>query len=214
MSADIQHDREAIERPSRMTCYAAVRSLPQDRVKMSRVFAFPDSETFNITPIRGLVKFYLSRSKISIDPFARNKRWATYTNDLNPETAAQYHMDSSDYLEMLVAEDIQADLVLFDPPYSPRQIKECYDGIGLKMKQEDAWRTNGWKRERKAIAQLVRPDGFVISFGWHSNGIGRYHGFEIEEIMQVCHGWGHNDTICMVEKKVETLQGGLFTEAA
>src|SRR5689334_12284755 len=99
-------------------------------IPMRRVFAFPSAATFDIPPICGLVKTYLRGSKVSVDPFARNKRWATFTNDLNPETAAESHLDSAEFLESLASAGVQADLVLFDPPYSPRQIKECYDGIG------------------------------------------------------------------------------------
>lgn len=36
-------------------------------------------------PIGEMVQRYLKAAKISCDPFARNKRWATYTNDLNPK---------------------------------------------------------------------------------------------------------------------------------
>lgn len=168
---------------------------------IERVFAFPSADTFDVPPIGSLVKRYLSSSKVSIDPFVRNKRWATYTNDLNPETAAEYHMDSADFLEMLVSKGVKADLIIFDPPYSPRQIKECYDGIGIKMKSEDAWRTNGWKRERKAINELASIGGHVLSFGWHTNGMGDYYGFKMTELLVICHGWGHNDTHCVVEQK-------------
>jgi hypothetical protein len=42
--------------------------------------------------IGGFVKKYLIKVKVSVDPFARNNRWATYTNDLNPDTAAQTHL--------------------------------------------------------------------------------------------------------------------------
>lgn len=168
----------------------------------NRIWAMPNSDTFDIPPIGEFVKKYLRQSKISIDPFARNKRWATYTNDLNPDTAAEWHCDSADFLEMLVGQGIIADLVIFDPPYSPRQIKECYDSIGIKMQTEDAWRTNGWTRERKAIDRLLGINGIVLSFGWNSNGIGQYYGMKQEEILLICHGWGHNDTICLAERKI------------
>lgn len=175
-------------------------------IPMRRVWAWPNSNTFSIPHIRAMVKTYLASAAVSVDCFARNKTWATYTNDLNPDTAAQYHLDSADFLEMLAGRGVVADLILFDPPYSPRQIKECYDGIGLKMKTEDAWRTNGWSRERKAIGEIVREGGHVISFGWHSNGMGEHFGFQITEMMQVCHGWGHNDTIVTVERKIKSKQ--------
>ena len=99
---------------------------------IKRVWAMPCSDTFSIKPIGAFVYKYLAESKISIDPFARNKKWATYTNDLNPKTEAEYHMEAADFLYKLVGQNIKADLVIFDPPYSTRQIKECYDGIGKR----------------------------------------------------------------------------------
>lgn len=168
-------------------------------LKMSRVWAMPSSETFTIKPIRSLVKWHLSKSNVSIDPFARNNRWATYTNDLNPETQAEYHLKAKDFLQALVQKGISADLVLFDPPYSLRQVKECYQSIGIKtMPFED---THGWSEERDLISELVAPGGFSISFGWNSQGIGINRGFEIVEILLVSHGREHSDTIVTVERK-------------
>lgn len=46
----------------------------------------PNPDTFDCKPLGQIVVRYLSG--VSIDPFARNKRIATYTNDLNPGTAA------------------------------------------------------------------------------------------------------------------------------
>lgn len=158
----------------------------------------PSAETFTIKPIRSLVKWYLSKSKVSIDPFARNNRWATFTNDLNPETQAEFHLDAEVFTEHLIEKGIKADLVLFDPPYSTRQTKECYAGIGLDMPYE---RTIGWGELKNNIAKLLGPGGVCISFGWNSIGIGKERGFEIEKILLICHGRIHNDTICTVERK-------------
>jgi hypothetical protein len=167
----------------------------------NRIWAMPSADTFDIPPIGEFVKKYLRKSKISIDPFARNKRWATYTNDLNPETAAEYHYDSIEFLQMLITLNTEADLVLFDPPYSPRQIKECYDSVGLKMGALDAMRTN-WQIERDLIYKLLSLNGIVLSFGWNSMGMGQGRDTTIEEILLVCHGVGHNDTICLAERKI------------
>ncbi len=160
----------------------------------------PTADTFDCLPIGEFVKSYLRQSAVSIDPFARNKRWATHTNDLNPETLAEYHLDAYVFLSELLQKGVQADLVIFDPPYSPRQIKECYDSVGLKMAQMDAFRTH-WKPERDTIDQLLEIGGIVLSFGWNSIGMGKKRGYEILEVLLVCHGPGHNDTICMAEQK-------------
>lgn len=53
--------------------------------KFSRVWAMPNSDTFSVRPIGEFVHRYLCRSASSVDPFARNKDWATQTNDLNPK---------------------------------------------------------------------------------------------------------------------------------
>lgn len=167
--------------------------------QFSRVWAMPNSETFDVAPIGGFVRKYLIKSKISIDCFARNKRWATYTNDLNPKTAAEYHMDAEVFLRMLADKGIVADLVICDPPYSPRQVKECYDSIGKPMEQTDALLGTTRKRLKTQINRLVTPGGIALHFGWNTVGMGK--GWEIEEIILVCHGSDHNDTICMAERK-------------
>ena len=133
---------------------------------IQRVWAMPASDTFDVAPIGELVKRYLRQSTVSIDPFARNKRWCTFTNDLNPHTAAEHHRDALVFLRWLRLRGQLADFVIFDPPYSPRQIKECYDGIGLKMGGEEAWRTQGWTQERQVIDSLLAVGGVVISVSY------------------------------------------------
>ena len=70
-------------------------------MKMSRVWAMPTKDTFDCAPIGDFVWRHLDKDYISVDPFARNKSWAHYTNDLNPDTSAQHHMDARDFLQML-----------------------------------------------------------------------------------------------------------------
>ena len=171
-------------------------------IQMSRVWAMPTSDTFDCPPIGEFVRKYLRESKVSVDPFARNKRWATYTNDLNPATTAEHHLDAGEFLAKLAERSVKADLVLVDPPYSPRQVKECYDAIGKAMRTEDGWTAAMHKRWREAILLICAPGATVLTFGWGSNGMGKGLGFDITEIMLVCHGADHNDTICMAERLI------------
>lgn len=92
--------------------------------------------------------------------------------------------------------------VCYDPPYSPRQIKECYDDIGKSLTSRDT-SAAFWEDQKKEIARIVQDGGYAISFGWNSEGIGKKYGFEIVEILLVAHGGCHNDTICTVERKVK-----------
>ena len=162
----------------------------------------PDADTFSVPPIAGFVQKYLLRSKVSVDPFARNKRWTTHTNDLIPDTRAEHHMDAEAFLLMLAQRGVKADLVIFDPPYSPRQIAECYKAVGLEVGMRETQNALLYQRVRNAIMPVLAPGAVVLSFGWNTVGMGKKHGFETLEILLCCHGGAHNDTICMAERRV------------
>lgn len=167
----------------------------------------PNLETFSVDVIREFVLRYLRPKAVAIDPFARNCDFAhPYTNDLNPDTAPMHHMEAIAFLKMLEHDRVSPDITLFDPPYSPRQIQECYNGIGRVVTQRDTQKSAAWAEERDVISRILKPGGVVLSFGWNSNGMGKGRGFEIEEILLVAHGASHNDTICLAERKIENTQ--------
>jgi len=167
----------------------------EGNMKMSRAWAMPSADTFSVPVIRDLVQKHLRG--VSVDPFARNKRWATYTNDLNPTTEAEYHMDAVEFLEMLAEKGVQADTLILDPPYSPRQVTECYADAGLKATAMDT-SANFYARMRRAARGVCKRGTVVMSFGWNSCGMGE--GFSPRELLLVAHGGAHNDTICFVEE--------------
>lgn len=170
-------------------------------MKFERKWAMPDHNTFDIRPIREFVMRHLKKSRVSVDPFARNNRLATHTNDLSPDTMAEHHMDAQAFLEMLARREVKADLIIFDPPYSPRQISECYKSVGLEVGMKETQSASLYQRVRKAMVPILTEDATVLSFGWNTVGMGVNRGFEIAEIMLCCHGGAHNDTICMAEKR-------------
>lgn len=167
----------------------------------------PNADTFTVPPMGEMVQRYLRNAKVSVDPFSRNKRWATHTNDLNPKTEAEHHMDAEDFLLMLARQGVRCDLAILDPPYSPRQISECYQEAGIKCGMKETQNAALYSRVKNALAEVLTDDAIVLSFGWNSAGMGKKHGFEQIEIMLVCHGGAHNDTICLAERKVKSLQG-------
>lgn len=168
----------------------------------SRVWAMPSADTFSIPPIGAFVKRYLKDSCVSIDPFARNKRWATHTNDIDPGTSAEHHMDAEEFCKMLYEQCVWGDLAIFDPPYSPRQISESYRSAGMTAGMEDTQNSRLYRRVREALVPILAPNATALSFGWNSSGMGRKRGFEIIEILLVHHGGAHNDTICVAERRL------------
>ncbi len=168
---------------------------------MSRAFSMPNAETFSMRPVVHFIERWRSCPGESVDPFARNKRLASYTNDLDPATCADSHLEAGAFLAQLGAQGIRVHLAYFDPPYSPRQIAECYKNIGLKVGMAETQNAALYRRVRDAIDAIMEPGGIVLSFGWNSNGMGIGRRYTVEEILLVNHGGAHNDTICLAERK-------------
>ena len=164
---------------------------------IERVWAMPNKNTFDIKPIHDLITEELTDG-IWIDPFANQNKLATITNDLSLEFDTDYHMDALDFMKMF--ENDSVDGVLYDPPYSPRQVSECYNNVGYSVTW-DTTKASFWGNHKREISRIVKIGGKVITFGWNSGGIGYKYGFEIERILLVPHGGWHNDTICTVEIK-------------
>jgi hypothetical protein len=158
----------------------------------------PNKWTFQIPPIADLLARYVGDGKGWIDPFAGMTSPAEIKNDLNPETPAQYHLDALDFLNSLNGNLYKG--ILFDPPYSLRQVKEVYDDIGKSMTGLEL----NMGKLRRVMSRKLLTGGIAISFGWNSIGIGKTSGYEIIEILLVCHGRAHNDTIVTVERKVQS----------
>jgi hypothetical protein len=141
-------------------------------MKIERVWAMPNKRTFQIKPIAELIEEELGNDYLDPFPF-------------------EYSQDATDFLKQSEPHDFS----VFDPPYSPRQLKECYKGLGEYDTKSSTW--SNWK---KLLASKTLKK--CISFGWNSGGLGKTNGFKITRILIVCHGGMHNDTICTVEVKL------------
>ena len=167
-------------------------------MRIEREWAMPNKATFSIKPIARFIEEEIEGCEVIIDPFARNAKIATVTTDLNPECDSDYHLDALDFLNNF--EDASVDGVLFDPPYSLRQLKECYDGVGCSLSQHQT--QHFFSDLKDEISRVCRVGATVISFGWSSLGMGESRGFEKIRILMVPHGGIHHDTLCVSEVKI------------
>lgn len=161
-----------------------------------RVWAMPSRHTFTIKPIAELLARYVGDGRGWADPFAGENSPAEFTNDLHPGKPTKHHVHAREFVAVLPA---PLEGVLWDPPYSPRQIRECYDGIGIKGPAQDFQSLADIKRE---LGLRIRPGGLAICCGWNSGGFGKTLGFEQIEVLLVPHGKDHNDTIVTVERRI------------
>lgn len=172
-------------------------------MKITREWAMPNGKTFTIPPIKRLVEEYVlsvPHNGVIVDPFANSCEYGTITNDLNPEYQTDFHMDALKFLKTRGEEE--ADLVLYDPPYSITQASTLYKSFGKEKLEVNVANMKYWAECKNEIARITKKGGYVLSFGWNTNGIGINRGFEIQEILIVAHGGSKNDTLCVAEKKM------------
>jgi len=178
-------------------------------MKITRAWAMPNKNTFSIKPISELIDRYytpsISLNGAVIDPFANNA-WDIkdpynfiVTNDLDPSYNTTEHKDALDFMKDFIDESVK--MVFYDPPYSPRQVSECYKSLDMTVNMQTT-QSSYWGNQKKEISRIVKQGGYVITCGWNSGGIGKTNGFEIVEILLVAHGGWHNDTIITVERKL------------
>jgi len=149
-----------------------------------------------------------------VDPFARysftTKLHNCITNDLNDIMPTDYHLEFKDFAQLMLEQDRQFDLVFFDPPYSLRQLKEQYDGIGKDL---ELWQThNMWKKGKDDLSKCVKLGGYVVSLGWTTSGFGKKRGFTKKEV-HVFEQVAREDRYALlltIERKTQSTLDSLF----
>lgn len=171
-------------------------------IRFERVWAMPNKWTFDIQPIAELIDSEIEG--FSVDPFCGHSLIADLRNDIDPEAMAQHHTDAFEFMKSLGAESV--DTMIYDPPYSPRQVSECYKKLGRKVDQTTT-QSSFWGRFRDEISRVVKIGGKVIKCGWNTNG---FDGFTLERVLLVPHGGNHNDTIVTVWRKIARIESGMM----
>ncbi len=137
---------------------------------------------------------------LTVDPFARDCRWCSWTNDIDHDTEADFHMDAKLFLEHMANEETgRVDLVLFDPPFSPRQAEEKY-AVG----HVNVYQTPGYIGACfQSIVKALRPGGHVLKLGYNTN---RHHPLLVlEKVWVVAVGANRNDVLVSLWRREHSL---------
>lgn len=121
-------------------------------IRIERIWSMPNKNTFEIKPIKSLLQEEVDLSQYWIDPFANRNKLASVTNDLNTDYDTDYHLDALEFLRIFDDESI--DGVLYDPPYSPRQVSECYNDVGYNVTW-DTTKASFWGNHKREISRMV-----------------------------------------------------------
>jgi len=114
--------------------------------------------------------------------------------DLNKEMPADYHMDAFEFVMLAEKKGWRYDTIIFDPPYNLRKSREKYMGIY----------TSELRKIKTELPNIVNNNGIIISYGYDTTGMGRNRGFELIHVCIVNHSGDHNDTLCTIEKKIQS----------
>jgi len=110
-------------------------------------------------------------------------------NDLNDEIDADHHVDVADIATTF--DPLSFDTIVFDPPFDDLQAADKYDGL----------RADSVLDAFGQFAELVRPRGAVITFGWNSWGMRSHAAFEREETVLFQRGPVKRDVIATVDRR-------------
>jgi len=128
-----------------------------------------------------------------VDPFARNCTWGDLTNDINQETKAMYHLDALEFLKMIKSES--AKIVLFDPPFSPRQEKRYENGTNNLYSSD----SNKISKLNQEVFRILKPQGVMLKLGYNSSRPNK--SMNLIQMRIVNFGGSRNDVICSVWQK-------------
>ena len=110
-------------------------------------------------------------------------------NDLDPEALSDYQKDAYDFVKEWNGEKF--DTIICDPPYAYRKAIEMYKGNY----------TSKFKLIADEIPRILKDDGRVISFGYHSTFLGKKRNFELDTLCVFAHGGAQHCTIGIIEKR-------------
>lgn len=117
--------------------------------------------------------------------------------DIDRNCPADYYVDAYLFVEERInfikeSNEGKFDTVLLDPPWNYRKAREKYEGrwIGKLTKVKNL------------LPQILNEKGRVISWGYDTVGMSKSRGFEKIAICLVCHNGDHNDSIGLVEEKL------------
>jgi hypothetical protein len=160
---------------------------------INRVWEMPNKWTFRMKCAQKLFAKY-GVGEGWADPFSGETSPAEYTNDIEGR-GNKSQMDGLEFLKSLSDNSMEG--ILFDPPYS---VEQCLRRYTPKQKGT-AGRAEYWAKCKDEIMRVLKPGSKAICFCWDSTGIGKKRGFELNEVLLICHGACHNDTIVTVETK-------------
>ena len=108
-------------------------------------------------------------------------------NDIDKEALAEYNLDALEFIKKCKQ---KFDTIILDPPYAYRKAMEMYNGNY----------SSKFKQIADLIPKILKENGKVISFGYHSTFLGKKRGFNLTKLCVFAHGGSQHCTIGIIEQ--------------
>jgi len=108
-------------------------------------------------------------------------------NDIDKEMIADYNLDAVDFVKQWNGNKF--DTIILDPPYAYRKAMEMYKGNY----------SSRFKQLADEVPRILKKNGKVISFGYHSTFLGNVRGFNLNKLCVFAHGGSQHCTIGIIE---------------
>lgn len=125
-----------------------------------------------------VLNLFAGKNKLNLDEIR---------NDVDKTMDADYFKDALDFVREWKGENF--DTIILDPPYSYRKSMEMYNGN----------KNSRFKLIADEIPRILKDNGIVISFGYHSTFLGKKRNFKLNELYVFAHGGSQHCTIGIIE---------------
>ena len=155
------------------------------------------TDTMSIPCFKKAFYRLIPEEAVIADLFARNCQLGTpgLRNDIDIDTAADFHLDVFKFLEM--TQPASLDAVIIDPPFSFNQASKHYKNSAGKCLGV------GWvSAVRRSAAEKLKIGGLMFCLGWDANGAGNINQFDLIEVIICAHGQARSATIMTIDRRI------------
>jgi len=147
--------------------------------------------TFDVKPIRDWVELNCVGYTLNLFAGKTKLNINEVRNDLDNDAIFDFQMDALQFVREWKGEKFET--VLLDPPYAYRKSMEMYKGI----------KASPFRQLKDEILRILKTNGIVITFGYHSVSMGINRGFIVDKVALFSHGGAIHDTIATIEIKIK-----------
>ena len=110
-------------------------------------------------------------------------------NDIDDIALKDFQMDALDFVKYAIKNNMYFDTIILDPPYAYRKAMEMYNSNY----------TSKFKQIADIVPKILKTDGIVISFGYHSTFLGKKRKAILKKLCVFAHGGAQHCTIGIIE---------------